>query len=91
MELFACYFNMDTGCVDAWFRDGTILSLSIDCTKFEHAETENMYQRAELDYLIYNDPEAYVNLVLNGGPKAYLQVVTENKKGGLMGSAHRLF
>lgn len=77
MELFTCYFNMDTGCVDAWFRDGTILS--IDCTKFEQAEAEDMYQRSELDYLIYNAPEAYVELVLNGDPKAYLQAVTEYK------------
>lgn len=77
MVLFSCYFNMDTGFVDAWFRDGTILS--IDCTKFDQAETENMCQRSELDYLIYNDPEAYVDLVLNGDPKAYLQAVTEYK------------
>ena len=38
MDMYTCYFNMDTGCVDAWFRDGTILS--IDCTKFEQAEAE---------------------------------------------------
>lgn len=77
MDLFTCYFNMDTGCVDAWFRDGRILS--IDCTKFEQVEAEDMYQRSELDYLIYNDPESYVDLVLNGDPKAYLQAVTEYK------------
>ena len=38
-----------------------------------------MYQRAELDYLIYNDPEAYAELILNGDPKAYLKAVTEYK------------
>ena len=38
-----------------------------------------MYQRAELDYLIYNDPEAYAELILNGNPKAYLETVTEYK------------
>jgi len=27
--------------------------------------------------LIYNDPLAYANLVLNGDSKAYLEVVTE--------------
>lgn len=38
-----------------------------------------MYQRAELNYLIYNDPEAYAELILNGDPKAYLETVTEYK------------
>ena len=74
MDLFTCYFNMDTGCVDAWFRDGRILS--IDCTKFEQVEAEDMYQRSELDYLIYNDPEAYVDLVLNGDVRTYLRMFT---------------
>ena len=54
--------------------------LSIDCTKVEQVEADNMYQRAELDYLIYNDPEAYAELILNGDPKAYLETVTEYKR-----------
>ena len=36
-----------------------------------------MYERSELDYLIYNDPLAYVDLILNGDPKAYLKNVTD--------------
>ena len=38
-----------------------------------------MYQRSELDYLIYNDPVAYVELILNGDPETYLKTVTEYK------------
>ena len=38
-----------------------------------------MYQRSELDYLIYNDPIAYADLVLNGDPETYLKTVTEYK------------
>lgn len=38
-----------------------------------------MYQRSELDYLIYNDPVAYAELILNGNPEAYLKTVTEYK------------
>ena len=34
-------------------------------------------ERSELDYLIYNDPVAYADLVLNGNPEAYLKAVTE--------------
>ena len=37
---------------------------------------DNMYQRSELDWLIYNDPLAYADLVLNGDVKAYLNAVT---------------
>ena len=36
-----------------------------------------MYQRSELDWLIYNDPLAYAELVLSGEPELYLKAVTE--------------
>ena len=36
-----------------------------------------MYQRSELDWLIYNDPVAYAELILNGDPAKYLDAVTE--------------
>ena len=32
-----------------------------------------MAQRSELDYLIYNDPLGYADLILNGGPEEYLK------------------
>jgi len=38
-----------------------------------------MYQRSELDYLIYNDPIAYAELILNSDPETYLKTVTVNK------------
>ena len=77
MDMFTYYFDMDTGCVEVWLTDGCILS--IDCTKVEQVESDNMYQRSELDYLIYNDSEAYAELILNGNLKAYLETVTEYK------------
>ena len=49
----------------------------INCTAVENEVADNMYQRSELDYLIYNDPLAYADLVLNGDPEAYLKAVTE--------------
>ena len=64
MDMCTCYFNMDTGCVDVWLRDGRIIS--INCKKAEAAYAENMYQRSELDYLIYNDPAAYAELIMGG-------------------------
>ena len=33
----------------------------------------------ETDYLIYNDPIAYADLILNGDPAIYLKTVTEYK------------
>ena len=67
----ACKFNMDTGCVELTLQDGR--KISIDCTGVEDALDVTMEQRSELDYLIYNDPLAYAELILNGNPKEYLK------------------
>ena len=77
MDMYTCYFNMDTGCVDVWLRDGQIIS--INCTKAEEAYAENKYQRSELDYLIYNDPATYAELITEGDPKEHLQRITQYK------------
>ena len=67
----ACKFNMDTGCVELLLRDGR--KISIDCTGVEDALDVTMAQRSELDYLIYNDPLGYADLILNGDPEEYLK------------------
>ena len=48
----------------------------IDCTAMENAEADNLYQRSELDYLIWNDPTAYAELILNSEPQEYSKTVT---------------
>ena len=55
--------------------------ISIDCTGAEDALDVTMAQRSELDYLSYNDPLGYADLVLNGDPEGYLKIV-----GGSHGS-----
>lgn len=50
---------------------------SIDTIDVENKIADNMYERSELDYLIYNDPVAHADLALNGDSEAYLKVVTE--------------
>ena len=50
--------------------------ISIDCTGVEDALDVTMAQRSELDYLIYNDPLVYAELILNGDPEKYLKTVT---------------
>ena len=69
----ACHFNMDTGCVELLLRDGKMIS--IECTGVEDALDVTMTQRSELDYLIYNDPLAYAELILNGELEEYLKNV----------------
>lgn len=76
-KLISCQFNIDTACVELVFDDGS--QLSIDCTAVENEVADNRFQRSELDYLIYNDPLAYADLVLNGDPESYLKAVTEHK------------
>jgi len=73
-----CKFNMDTGCVELLLRDGR--KISIDCTGVEDALDVTMAQRSELDYLIYNDPLGYADLILNGNPEGYLKDVAGRHK-----------
>ena len=73
----SCEFNMDTGCVELRFTDNSMIA--IDCTAVENEVADNRFQRSELDYLIYNDPLAYADLILNGDVEAYLNAVTEYK------------
>ena len=76
-RLISCEFNIDTACVELKFVDGSMIS--IDTIAVENEIADNMYQRSELDYLIYNDPIAYADLILNGNPEIYLKAITEYK------------
>ena len=76
-RLISCELNMDNACVELKFLDGSMIS--IDTIAVENEVADNMYQRSELDYLIYNDPIGYADLILNGNPETYLKTVTEYK------------
>ena len=71
----SCEFNMDTGCIELRFEDGSMIA--INCTSIENEVVGNRFRRSELDYLIYNDPLAYADLILNGDIEADLNAVTE--------------
>ena len=73
-KLISCEFNMDTGCVELRYADGSMIA--IDCTAVEREVADDMFQRSELDYLIYNDPLSYAELILDGDPEQYLKAVT---------------
>ena len=76
-RLVSCEFNMDTACVELKFFDGSVIA--IDTIAVEKEVADNMYQRSEPDYLIYNDPVGYADLILNGDLETYLKIVTEYK------------
>ena len=74
-KLLSCEFNIDTACVELKYADGTVLS--IECIAVENEVARNMYEQSELDYLIYNDPLAYADLILNGDVEDYLRRLTD--------------
>ena len=76
-KILSCEFNLDTACVELRLDDGTLLS--IDCTAVENEVANSMYQRSELDWLIYNDPLSYAELILNGELSKYLKNITIHK------------
>ena len=71
-KLLSCRYNMDTNRVEAQFNDGTILS--IDCIAVEDEYSITPAQRAELDWLLYNNPLEYAQLVLSGEIEHYLSL-----------------
>ena len=77
METGIWTYNMDTACVEARFRDGTLIA--IDTLAVEREFVETWLDRRELDFLIYNDPDAYAELVLKGDVKTYLDTVRQEQ------------
>ena len=76
-RIISCEFNMDTACVELRLSDGSMIA--VDTIALENEVADNMYQRAELDWLIYNKPLEYVQLVLSGNLDEYLQPPYEHR------------
>ena len=74
-KVLSCEFNMGNSCVEVKYADGSMIS--INCTKVENEVARNMYEASELDWLIYNAPMDYVNLLLHGDIREYLKNVTD--------------
>ena len=60
----SCRYNMDTNRVEARFEDGT--TIAIDCIAIEDEYGNSSAHRAELDWLLYNKPLEYAQMVLGG-------------------------
>ena len=74
-KVLSCKVNMDTGCVEVKYADGSMIA--IDCMKVENEVARNMYEASALDWLVYNAPMDYVNLLLHGDIREYLKNVTD--------------
>ena len=71
-KLLSCHFNMDTNRVETRFEGGT--TVAIDCTAIEDEYGNTPAQRAELDWLLYNKPLEYAQMVLRGEMERYLSL-----------------
>ena len=71
-NLLSCRYNMDIDRVEARFEDGT--TLAIDCIAVEDEYGNTPAQRAELDWLLYNKPLEYAQMVLRGEIGRYLSL-----------------
>ena len=76
-KLISCEFNMDTACVELKFTDGSMIA--IDTIAVEKEVADNIYQRSELDWLIYNKPLEYAQLVLGDDLEQYVQGMSEHR------------
>ena len=75
-NLLSCRYNMDTNRVESRFTDGS--AVAIACTAIEDEYGNTPAQRAELDWLLYNTPLEYTQLVLSGEIEHYLSLGCEH-------------
>lgn len=74
-KVLSCELNMDTACAEVKFADGN--RIAIDCTLVEAEVARNMYESSELEWLVYHASVDYVNFLLHGDIREYLQNVTQ--------------
>lgn len=75
----SCEFNIDTGNVELRYADRSMIS--IDCAEIEKEAAMSINARSELDWLIYNAPLDYAELVLCGDLEGYLRQVSGPHSG----------
>lgn len=76
-RLVSCEYNFDNCCVELKFTDGSIIA--IDTIAVENEVADNMYQRSELDWLIYNKPLEYAQLICSGELEMYIKDNSEHR------------
>ena len=71
-KLLSYRYNTDSNRVETRFEDGT--TPAIDCIAVEDEYGSTPAQRAELDWLLYNKPLEYAQMVLRGEIDHYLSL-----------------
>ena len=66
----SCEYNLDTGRLV--MEDVSGIQYWIDIYAVEDECADNMYERSSLDFLLYNEPVEYVNLLLSGKLRDYI-------------------
>ena len=77
-KLLSCRYNMDNNRVETRFEDDT--ALSIDCIAIEDEYGNTPAQRAELDWLLYNKPLEFAQMVLRGEIAHYLSLGCDHSR-----------
>lgn len=70
-KLVSCEFNIDTACVELRYADGE--AISIYAPGIEDSFDTTLPMRTEMDWLIYNAPLEYAQMVLDGTLEQYLR------------------
>ena len=60
---------MDTDRAELFCTDEAMIA--VDTIAVENEYTEDMYQRSELDWLVFNAPKEYADLILNCDAEGY--------------------
>lgn len=66
-----CAYNLDSGKLEMEDVDGVLYSVDVNEVEYEYAD--NMYERSALDYLLYNKPVEYMNLLFEGELQNYIK------------------
>ena len=77
MFFHKCRFDFDSNRIEAILSDGS--RLSIDAIAVENELAETWLDRRELDFLLYNEPRSYAELILTGKMDEYLNRVREGQ------------
>ena len=77
-KLLSCRYNMDNNRVETRFEDDT--ALSIDCIAIEYEYGNTPAQRAERDWLLYNKPLEFAQMVLRGEIAHYLSLGCDHSR-----------
>ena len=75
MKRITCEYNADTACVELRL-DGDLI-LAVDCIAVENEIPRNRFEHSALDWLVYNAPLEYLELVLSGEIWDYLRKYTD--------------